>query len=358
MRVTQKDIARSLNLSQSTIAKVLNDRPDVWVSDETRRRIHVAAAEAGYRPNAAARALSTGKTNSVALVFQRPAHNDYRIGFAEVTEVLAEFLGEHGYELSVKVLPDREQVLSRLDDLARSRACDAVVLWDDEVSIEEQALTLEELSVPFLVKGRFETVHPDWPQVDFDHEQMMIRVVRHLADRGHRRIALMRHDNELAYSRYFDAGFHQGMADILGAAPDPQLVRRVGAGRVNASTQILEWMRLPESVRPTAVVMAAGRTAWEGIEQGLASIGRKIGDGPGDIAVAGQGRHSLPLTFGHGYAYVGIDYFALAKAMADKLLWPLLNDKLPEGSRVIRVLPELQPTDSLNMSDYITFRST
>ena len=65
MRVTQKDIANRLSLSQSLVAGVLADKPGVWVSPANRDRIQLVAREMGYRPNAAARRLRSGKSDSV-----------------------------------------------------------------------------------------------------------------------------------------------------------------------------------------------------------------------------------------------------------------------------------------------------
>lgn len=62
--VTQKDVARHLGLSRSTVAQVLNNhgRPH----PETRARVLAAVRELGYRPNPLAQALVTGKTNTIA----------------------------------------------------------------------------------------------------------------------------------------------------------------------------------------------------------------------------------------------------------------------------------------------------
>ncbi len=67
MPVTQKDIARELNISHSLVGKVLNGRGNVWASTELCERIRTTARERGYRPNAAAQALVNGRANLVAI---------------------------------------------------------------------------------------------------------------------------------------------------------------------------------------------------------------------------------------------------------------------------------------------------
>ena len=64
---TSKDVARLAGTSTATVSYVFNDGPRP-VSDATRARVLNAAKELGYKPNAAARALITGKTATFGLV--------------------------------------------------------------------------------------------------------------------------------------------------------------------------------------------------------------------------------------------------------------------------------------------------
>ncbi len=78
-RVTLKDIARVLDLSHATVSRALNGSSDPMISQKTIERVQSAAAELGYRPNRAARSLSTGQTGLIGLwlwteVFQGSYH--------------------------------------------------------------------------------------------------------------------------------------------------------------------------------------------------------------------------------------------------------------------------------------------
>ncbi|GBC97480.1 HTH-type transcriptional regulator DegA [bacterium HR16] len=67
MRVTAKQIAKQLGISPSTVSRVLNGRGGGFISEVTRQRVLDAAREMGYRPHHAARALVTGRTQTIAL---------------------------------------------------------------------------------------------------------------------------------------------------------------------------------------------------------------------------------------------------------------------------------------------------
>ena len=62
-----KDIAKYCNVSSATVSKALNDQSDI--SEATKERIRAAAEELGYMSNSAARALKTGKTNNIGVLF-------------------------------------------------------------------------------------------------------------------------------------------------------------------------------------------------------------------------------------------------------------------------------------------------
>jgi DNA-binding LacI/PurR family transcriptional regulator len=64
-RVTSADVARQAGVSRATVSYVLNNTPRQTISDRTRNRVLNAAADLGYAPSAAARALRTGRSDVV-----------------------------------------------------------------------------------------------------------------------------------------------------------------------------------------------------------------------------------------------------------------------------------------------------
>ncbi len=71
MAATILEIAKRLNISHTTVSRVLNNKSNVFVSDEMRERVLRAAQEMGYLPNLAARSLRDSSTNAIA-VFGSP----------------------------------------------------------------------------------------------------------------------------------------------------------------------------------------------------------------------------------------------------------------------------------------------
>jgi len=66
--VTSIDVARRCGVSQSTVSLVFSGKATGRISARTEAAVRETAAELGYRPNAAARALKVGAARTVALV--------------------------------------------------------------------------------------------------------------------------------------------------------------------------------------------------------------------------------------------------------------------------------------------------
>jgi len=65
-RVTQADVARHANVSQSLVSYVINDNAAISIPEETRQRILDAMEELGYVPNITARRLRSSKSFTIA----------------------------------------------------------------------------------------------------------------------------------------------------------------------------------------------------------------------------------------------------------------------------------------------------
>ncbi len=65
--VTAKDIARELDLSQSTVSRILNSDESHRASEATRQRVFETAQRMGYQTNAIARSLRRGRTDIIGV---------------------------------------------------------------------------------------------------------------------------------------------------------------------------------------------------------------------------------------------------------------------------------------------------
>jgi len=365
MPVTQKDIAKALNVSQGLVAQVLGNRKDARATEETRERILRMAAEMDYRPNMAARSLRSGRTHTVMFAYLRPPDDNIRYYHAMIVEKMAESLGAEGYSLHVRAFTKPQILLDSLSDAVATRTCDLVVLiGSDEVIFEEAAL-LTKLDMPFAVIGRHEVTHPEWLQMDFDHEGMMEGAVSHVYSLGHRRIAFFSHDNLDTYNLCL----RQGFIDAVKARPDvvfrDDFLSQTGPHSPPGADLVEQWMALPESERPTALVVATGDRNWVDTEMALAQMGRRVGEADGDFTITGITADRYPLILGDAHAYIvaqtGIDQ--MADALVNQLIMPSLKGETIIDP-VLRYLPQMERVETsridglrLAVEDFISRRA-
>lgn len=347
MRTRLKDVAAKLNLSPALVSGVLNNRPHIWASEETRARILEAAAALNYHPSAAAQALSKGKTDTVAFVYRRLSGSAYRLAYSGLVDALSAELQGAGYDLVVTNFATQQEVLDHLQKLASSRACDAVVLWGREEDTEPQGELLESLRMPFLVKGRHETTHPNWHQVDFDHEGMTMEAVRHLVALGHTRLAYLGFPHNEGFVHGLRRGFLDAHRNLLGRDADPALVGEFEDEVAPNAERIAEWLRLPKDRRPTGFVVGAGNRAWQALEVCLANEGIRLAESADGYSAAGITSSPFNLIFGQAHVYQGIEIDNLARYVTPGLIRTIGADS--PNAKIERFRPSLSPASSLDL---------
>ncbi len=189
MATTLRDLAFRLNVSPTLISGVLNNRPNVWASEETRRRIFEAARELDYRPSASARALATGKTRQIG-VLSVASERSHSVA-AGVPDVrgLVDAAAARDYRVVILPLADDAEGARQLDDLLGDRTCDALCLMSSQVS-REQLDVLEKRATPTIIIGAVEgELPPHVANFDYDNFAFGFDSARWLLDAGHSRLA-------------------------------------------------------------------------------------------------------------------------------------------------------------------------
>ncbi|MGS2641276.1 substrate-binding domain-containing protein [Streptosporangium sp. LJ11] len=189
------EIAKRSGVSRSTVSYALSGKRPV--AEGTRQRIQAVIDELGYRPNAAARALKEGRTRTIGLVIPPASRRltDVQLGFvASVVDAAARA------DLDILLSPSGGEHDRSFERVVTGARVDGVILM--EIRLEDDRVTrLRQTGLPFVGIGH--TSRPDemtW--VDIDYETLIARCVRHLADLGHRHIALVNRSAELVAAGY------------------------------------------------------------------------------------------------------------------------------------------------------------
>ena len=118
------DVARLAGVSHQTVSRVLNNHPNV--RQETARRVRAAIAELGYRPNRAARALVTGRSQLLGVV----ALNTTLFGPASLLTAFEGAAAAAGFAVSVGSVAnlDRESISAVVERHLDQRVAGIVVI--------------------------------------------------------------------------------------------------------------------------------------------------------------------------------------------------------------------------------------
>jgi DNA-binding LacI/PurR family transcriptional regulator len=171
---TITQVAQRAGVGVATVSRVLNRSPRV--SEPTRIRVLEVIDELGYAPNAAARALSTGRTRTVGVVapfFTQPS-------VVERLRAVSRVLAGAGYQL---VLFDVEGP-DRFVELAAGGRLDGLLC----VSVSPSADELERFAAGGVPVVLVDTEHPGSAGVSIDDVEGGRMAAEHLIALGHRRI--------------------------------------------------------------------------------------------------------------------------------------------------------------------------
>ena len=200
--VSIREIARMTGLSITTVSHAINGtRP---VSEKSRRLVEEAIRRTGYRPNLAARALKTQKSNIIALIIpSTEPGNSTNCFFFDVLGGVKDTLQRRGYDLIVSTYSERRSDI-RLDSVSvlKKSWIDGLLLVPNSRHSRYDEL-LAGVDLPTVLLDR-RLDGCDLPLVCCDNESAAEQAVGLLADSGRARIGYLGGalDLSTAYDRY------------------------------------------------------------------------------------------------------------------------------------------------------------
>ena len=185
-RPTRDDVAKYANISGATVSRVISGRTDLAISDETRKKVLEAAEILGYRPNAAARALMSGRSGLVGF-WMCLHYSRYR---SQVLHRMRGLLG--GTEMAMAVTDvDEEYTTAHSFNRALRVPVDGIIAFDNSASVEAFAREHDRLApnVPFVSMGAYWSEAQCFVGVDLRYGADL--AMEHLIASGRRRIAYL-----------------------------------------------------------------------------------------------------------------------------------------------------------------------
>lgn len=299
-------------VSLSTVSRVFTG--SARVSEDKRERVLAAVAELGYRANAAARALQSGRQSMVAVV----TGNTSRYGYAMTIQGIEEAARQSGYIVMITVVEsgDDETVGTAIDLALSQPVAGALVLEYDGPGVA--ALRAMPKHVPVISVAGSGSRKTSTPHAFIDDRAGARRATEYLLGLGHRTVHYLG-----IPSPSWPSGRMKGWHEALEAAgaPIPEVVEcdwdpgeAVEKGRVLAAD-------------PTVTAVLCGNDELAiGVMRAMADAGRRI---PDDVSVVGFDGHPLAALWSPALTTVEQDFVRLGHRAVQMLV-----DRIDKGQSV------------------------
>lgn len=203
-RITSLDVARMAGVSQSAVSRVFT--PGASASKVTADKVRAAAAELGYRPNALARAVVSGKSRIIGLVVAYLENQFY----PDVLERLSKALQERGYHVLVFMAGLSADSIDDVVDEILDYQVDGIIAASVAMS-SELSHRCRAAGIPMVLFNRTQD-DPAMSSVTSDNRAGGRKVAEFLLAGGHRKIGYVAGWEGASTQRDREAGFVAALA--------------------------------------------------------------------------------------------------------------------------------------------------
>jgi DNA-binding LacI/PurR family transcriptional regulator len=263
------DVARLAGVSHQTVSRVLNGHPNV--REQTRLRVRAAIAQLGYRPNKAARALVTGKSQLIGVI----AQNSSLYGPASLLGAFESAAAEAGFSVSlrrVKVL-DRDSIAAAVEHHRDARVAGIVAIAP--TASANEALADVPAGVP-LVTVDGDPARPT-PLVTVDQADGAYNATQYMLEAGHSTVWHVSGPPDWFDSAGRLRGWRQALLHAGAEVPPPLSADWSASSGYQAGLMLA---RMPE----VTAIFAANDHLALGILRAMYERGRNV---PHDVSVVG-----------------------------------------------------------------------
>jgi DNA-binding LacI/PurR family transcriptional regulator len=275
-KVSQKDIARALNIARVTVTKALQGHPDIAKS--TVARVRKTAREMGYIPNFIGRALSTNKTHLIGIVLPRIDHSFY----AHALQYFSEFVNQHGFELIPFISFEDSTRERKKIEMLMSLSIDGLIIIPSYGNIFQDIYDrISKSGIPTVYFER-KPEHFEGNSITCDEKSVSKKAILYAIERGYRKIV------HFAGPHWLNVGDHKlrGYLEALNThniQPREEFIIQVGSSIEDGHQTFMQLHR--KQIRPDLVYCWNDLVA-HGVYKAARELNISI---PGDLAVIGYG---------------------------------------------------------------------
>ncbi|GAA2141761.1 LacI family DNA-binding transcriptional regulator [Streptomyces synnematoformans] len=309
-----RDVADAAGVSYQTVSRVINGHPSVRPA--TRDRVLTAIEELGFRRNATAHALASGRSRIVTVLTANTTH----YGYASILQGIEEAARAASYAVGIGVLESAGEAAVKAEV---QRASDAggglIVIAYDRAGVRALAAVPAGLPVVGVVETPASPPGGESPWVWADDRAAAHEATRHLLSLGHDTVHYVAIPSSTRRTSARTAGWRQALREAGAAEPRPLQGSWGPAGGYAAGR------RLARDPAATAILCGNDDLAL-GVMRALHEAGRAI---PDEVSVAGFDDSPLAAYLTPSLTTVRLDFTGLGRAA-----FGLLHGVLEESATV------------------------
>jgi LacI family transcriptional regulator len=272
MRVTMREVAGKAGVSAMTVSRVINESRGV--SEDARRRVESAIAELGYVPNRLASGLIRRKTGAIGVIVPDVANPFFTL----VVRGAEEVAWRAGYHVILcNTQADLERERGYLEDMLAFQVEGLLIAPVGERS-KPNLRILRKNGVPFVLIDRSLNGYQG-DLVQGDSVAGARRLVEHLIELGHRRIAMVSETGEVSTARDREQGYRQAL-EGAGIALRPEFV--VESSAIDPRAAHDATLALLDLREPPTAIFSVNNIAVVGVAEAIRERGLDV---PNDVAL-------------------------------------------------------------------------
>ena len=277
-RPTSLDVAKLAGVSRTTVSFALNGVNKANIGAATKVKVLAAARELGYVPDAAARTLASGRTDTLGLVICHAEHLRVDAFVPQALHGIYRVAHSQGFRVVVEALEDPDQPDAYLQ-LVRAKQVDGIIVLNPRHG-DAQLSQLVREGFPLVILGASEVLEAH--TISTLHNAAPARqATEHLLRLGHTRVA------HISYGSFEYQGTTerlQGFQEAHAAAGLPFDRALVREGDFSPESGYAAMTSLLDTKADFTALFASNDTVALGAMAALRAHGRRI---PEDVAVVG-----------------------------------------------------------------------
>ena len=320
MNITIKDVAKKVNVSATTVSRVIHGNPKV--SSEVREKVLKAIKDLNYVPNGNARAIIKKRTNVIGLVFTDISNPFY----PPLLRGIENTINKSNFSLilcNTDEDPIKEEKFLRI---LLEKCIDGLIIVPTKSNVPFLK-TYEVRRIPIVCVDRIvENIKTDSVVVDNFHGAYI--ATQHLIQNGHKRIAIVGGDQGIYTISERLNGYLRALEEH-NLSLDASLHAMGGFTIEDFVNSTIKLFSFP---KPPTAIFSAGNLATVGIYIALNKLQKNI---PKDVAVIGFDDLTWVEALNPPLTAVSQPIYQIGATAAQLLLQRLLNEGPKEKQNIV-----------------------